>query len=270
MPAAKSAFPVLQRDHPLAQGLLLCLPFGEGSGPTANDLSGRNVNGAITTGPSWSAGQGGYALSFPGNSASGQGVVDCGNAAALDALTPVSLVASFYANSSLGDATWQQVAGKGSVFEGAGYLLVYNGNDLRFYIMTAVGNAFQFAAHVGLGKNQWVVAVGTYDGATIRIYTNGVLRGSTAVADTVKSYAAGFGVGRGGVNIAGGYRDTDRFGGLADMVAVYGRTLQAADAQALYADPWAMLRPDAGGWWLRAAAPASNGLLMRRRRFLAR
>src|ERR1700729_1971261 len=68
MSAVKPNWPMLRRGHPLAQGLVLGLPVFEGSGATANDLSGYSDNGVLTGGVTWVGGPSGWALKLDGTS----------------------------------------------------------------------------------------------------------------------------------------------------------------------------------------------------------
>ena len=58
---------------PLASGLVLGMPFAEGSGATVYDYSGQGNNGALNGGVTWAPGLSGSCLSFDGSS----GYIQC-------------------------------------------------------------------------------------------------------------------------------------------------------------------------------------------------
>ena len=77
--------------------------------------------------------------------------------------------------------------------------------------------------------NTWVHVAATYDGATIRIYINGVLDGSKNSQFNIAANSLALGIGA----QSDGYRPLD---GALDDVRVYSRALSDVDVDALYAN----------------------------------
>jgi hypothetical protein len=83
---------------------------------------------------------------------------------------------------------------KGSLTNGSYFLTVFNGK-LRFYINQG---SWVFAeSNITVGAGLWHHFAGTYDGTTIKVYINGILKGSTAASGTITQTTDGFTIGRG-------------------------------------------------------------------------
>lgn len=132
----------------------------------------------------------------------------------------------------------------------AGSLLTPNEVSLRIeggteYVVGSVDeNGFHGArAPVGtdLGSGQWVHLVGLYDGATWRLFRNGVQIGSSADATgAVASVDGDWAIGSTGAGWA------ENFAGVIDEVAVYGKGLSAAQVKAHYDAAVAAVVPTLG------------------------
>lgn len=80
-----------------------------------------------------------------------------------------------------------------------------------------------------MGDGQWHHLVGVYDGSTISIYTDGVLRNSTAVSGALTNYNTNINIGR----------DANNYGffpGDIDDVKYFNRSLSADEVRSLYGD----------------------------------
>jgi hypothetical protein len=88
---------------------------------------------------------------------------------------------------------------------------------------------------------QWVHVVATYDGATMRVYYNKVLQGSTALTGPVPTSRSTLFIGTKNTGAGGG----DRFYGLMDDVRIYNYAKDEAGIEALYngSDPAEPVRP---------------------------
>ncbi len=74
----------------------------------------------------------------------------------------------------------------------------------------------------------WSHVIGTYDGATVRVFVNGVQQGATTCAGLIVHSSTALNIGR-------SPRWTDRlFNGLIDEVAIYPSALEARDVRDLY------------------------------------
>lgn len=245
MPAAKPPFPALQRGHPLAQGLVLDLPFYEGSGVT-HDTSGYGTVVTQANAP-WSAGPYGYNLSYNGSNSD----VAVTSAPAFGpamtilfegALSLYSLNAMLLERESV-NSTWELF------FESS--VLKWRGASTSERLSVSVasmglvdGTRYQFVLVDNGGS-------GNPCGA---IYVN-------AVAQAVTSAGAATVPGSNTNKIHVGNFDNSNYvwSGTIDYVAAWNRALSAAEVAALYADPFARHRRRS--WRLKAAAagPVPSG-----------
>ena len=210
-------------------GLVAAYSFNEGSGTTVADSSGNGNVGTIS-GATWTgAGQYGSALVFNGTSA----LVTISNSASLQLTTAMTLEA--WVNPSVVNSAWRD--------------LIYKGND-NYYLegtSTASGvpagggtfgganaNAYGTAA---LPVNAWTHLALTYDGATLRLYTNGVQVSSLAQTGNIATSTNPLQIG--GDSFYGQF-----FQGTIDEVRVYNVALTAAQIQADMNTPIVLLPPD--------------------------
>jgi hypothetical protein len=200
-------------------GLVAAYSFDAGSGPTAADASGKGNNGTLTNGPAWSAaGKFGSAIVFDGVDDS----VVVPDATSLDLTTGMTLEA--WVNPSA-NGGWRTVLFKEQATD-----LVYG---LYAFRSTGVANGQVFIggsermvdAPAVTPLNTWTHLAVTYDGATLRLYSNG-----TQVAQVAQtgSILASTGV----LRIGGNAIWSEWFKGLIDEVRVYNRALTAAEVQA--------------------------------------
>ena len=108
-----------------------------------------------------------------------------------------------------------------------------NGFVLRLYNSTALNGFTGVSASMPLDTNTWYHVVGTFDGTTIKLYTNGVLGGSAAISGTFRQNANSaipltFGARADGVS--GYYESAASF----DESAYYTTVLSAAQVMAHY------------------------------------
>ncbi len=199
-----------------ANGLVAAYAFNEGTGTTVTDISGNNNRGT-TLGTTWTAaGKYDGALSFNGSGA----LVTIPDAPSLRLTTAMTLEA--WIKPSATNSWWQDV--------------IYKGND-NYYLESSSSDAGHPAAggiFAGSGKNTfgtavvplnaWTHLAATYDGATLRLYVNGVQVSSIAQTGSLAASANPLQIG--GDSIFGQY-----FEGLIDEVRVYNVALTAAQVQ---------------------------------------
>lgn len=217
-------------SHALSQGLIGAWVMNEGGGLSLKDLSGKNNTGALTGGPTWSAGQFGPALSFNGSSS----YVDLGSGVPLATRISISArlkVASFIANMQIvcSDASVRRFQFR-----------VNSSNGIDFVVFDGGGSVLAFASSATtLSANIFYHVIGTYDGSNAYVYINGVQdatgagSGSSAtVADTIYI----------------GARNTGSlfFSGVIDEVLIYNRALSSYEVQQLYVDPFCFMQPARG------------------------
>lgn len=208
---------------PPATGLVAAYAFSEGNGTTTSDRSGKGNTGTLA-GATWTiAGQAGTALSFDGVNDR----ININDAASLDLTSGMTLEAWVYPTALSG---WRTVVLK----EMAGGLV---------YALYAHDNAPWPAAYVRVGGedvgvtgvsplplNAWTHLATTYDGATLRLYVDGMEVGSQAGGGSIQ-------VSTGRLRIGGNAVWGEWFAGRIDEVRIYNRALSPAEIQANMAAP---------------------------------
>jgi hypothetical protein len=99
---------------------------------------------------------------------------------------------------------------------------------LRFRLKTNGSTKTLIASSGNVPTGQWVHAVATYNGATMRLYLNGVLVGSMSAAGTITVNS--------GIPVAIG-RNPQAYGpfdGIIDQVRIYNRELTTSELGSLY------------------------------------
>jgi hypothetical protein len=193
--------------------LVAAYGFNEGSGTVVADGSGNGNNGTIS-GATWTtSGKYGNALSFNGNNA----LVTINNAASLQLTSGMTLEAWVYPTTV--SNKWRDVIYKGN----DNYYLEGSSNNSR---RPALGGTFGSPLYgtAPLTANTWTHLAGTYDGATMRLYVNGVQVASRAQTGAIATSTNPLQIG--GDSIHGQY-----FAGRIDEVRVYNRALSAAEIQ---------------------------------------
>jgi uncharacterized repeat protein (TIGR02543 family) len=109
--------------------------------------------------------------------------VDCGNSASLQLTSKVTVEAWVYVENVTGNKT---IASK-LVHAGdkEGYSLELADDKPAFLLGRNWGDWSGVTAAVGITANQWYHIAGTYDGSSIKIYINGIERGSQAYANGI-------------------------------------------------------------------------------------
>ena len=204
-----------------AGGLVAAYGLDEGAGTSIGDASG-NGNAGVASGTTWAPiGRYGPALAFDGTS-SGVSIADRDS---LDLSSGMTLEAWVKPDAlSGGSYGWRTVVFKES------------GSDMA-YGLYANNDANHPAGHVNIiGEqkaigpdqiplNAWTHLATTYDGATLRLYVNGVQVASKAQTGEMLATTGPL---RLGANSIWG----EHFSGLIDEVRIYNRALAVGDIQA--------------------------------------
>ena len=201
---------------PTPGGLVAAYSFDEGSGATAFDSSGSGNNGTIK-GASWvTYGRFGRGLAFDGSTS----VVTVSDSSSLDLTSGMTLEAWVYPSSF---SIWND--------------MIYKGGD-AYYLEAA--SSLTAGASVGTGTKTlssllsspkplplgaWTHVAATYDGATLRIFTNGVLAASRPQTGSLSVSALP-------LSIGGDPSRGTHYCGVMDEVRIYSRALAASEIQA--------------------------------------
>ena len=200
-----------------ASGLVAAYSFDEGSGITTTDVSGKTNTGTISNATWTAAGKYGGALTFNGT----------------DALVVVPPSTSLNVTNAMTQEAWvYPTASK------AGWSTVMHRQTDAYYLhasspdgaMRPAGGAIfggteSYVAGVSaIPLNTWTHLAATYDGATLKVYVNGILSSSKTVSGAVQSNANP-------LRIGGNYPYGQFFEGSIDEVRVYNRALSQGEIQ---------------------------------------
>jgi hypothetical protein len=204
-------------NAPGSVGLVAAYGFEEASGTTALDGSGAANHGTLEGATRVATGRLGRALSFNGTTND----VLVPDAASLDLTNGMTLEA--WVNPTV-LSNWRTVLIK----EQAGdlvYALYANTDTNRPSGHVFVGADRDTRGTAKLALNAWTHLAATYDGATLRLYVNGVQASTRAIAGAMAPST-------GPLRIGGNAVWGEWFSGLIDEVRVYNRALTAAQVQA--------------------------------------
>ena len=210
-----------------AGGPIINLHLDEGSGTTAADASGNGNTGALLNGPTWTTGTSAGALNFDGVN----DTLYIASAASLNTVTTGVTVAAWVyrpANQSGGVSVVSREVGT-SYYEH--YYLGFEDGKYRWFVNTSSGysdTTIGSLAPVG----QWLHLVGTYDGATVKLYVNGVLQFSTPHSGTFATDTTGLTIGASHNDAS--HTPAEAFGGKIDEVDLYAQALTQAEVLTLY------------------------------------
>ena len=239
---------------------VLNMPFEGGSNTTwAKDYSGYGNNGSVTTLANppyvpWLAdggydGKGAYNFSLGYISIADSNSLDVtGYALTLEAWVYPRALTNFNAivgkeDNDCSDDYWIYQ------FEGAT-------DVINFRVATDISGRTGVASSA-LSANQWYYVVGTYDGATLRLYINGVLNNSADKTGTIETSTGPFSIGK--------YQgcNKDQFNGIVDNVRVYNKTLSPEQILAIYNNRTDMILSNetaAGDNWSACITPNDGTL----------
>jgi hypothetical protein len=196
-------------------GLVAAYSFNAGTGTVLADVSGHGNNGTIN-GATWTTGHDGQALSFNGSS----NVVVVNDSASLDLTSGATFEAWVRPTAAM--SGWKAILQK----QTDAYFL--NANTDSNHV--AVGGTFGgvcctvLQSPSALVVNQWTFVVGTYDGATLRLYVNGTQVSSQAKTGALQVTATP-------LRIGGDTYSGEFFRGLIDNLRIYNRALSATEIQ---------------------------------------
>jgi hypothetical protein len=209
------------------EGLVAHWKFDEGTGTTAADASGRGHTGTLLGGASWTAGQVGGALSLDG--VDGRVQATESEALRLAGDKTVALWLKKHAE----PAGYPHIFGKGGAsYYGRGYHLwddTGTGARLIWEQGYASGAPRSLFSSTSLSTNVWYHVAGLVEGASIRLYLNGVLdaAGTLSAPPVARTDPVWMG------HLSG----FTHFPGLLDDVRVYDRALSAGEIAGLAARP---------------------------------
>lgn len=221
------------------KGLVLYLPFNEGKGDVAQDLSGNNNNGVLKGQPEWVKGKDGFALKFNGEQ--NKNYVEVADHPSLNPKTEITCAAWIYFDKFIGSG------GIISKYIGAG-------NQRSYTIHTHHDNALAMASDCSadgtysagvtavsvasesvMKERKWHHIAMTFVAKdSIKFYIDGVKSGEAKtdfmanLFDNTVPLLVGNDFQIGGAHRAGQPRE---FTGIVDEVAIFNRALSDAEIQ---------------------------------------
>jgi hypothetical protein len=207
-----TATPAATGTPAVSTGLVLALGLNENSGTTVADASGQNNTGTgLNT--TWTTGRYGRGLTFNGSSS----WVTVNSSASLNLVNRLTLEAWVSPTVSSG---WRTIIFKelDPVYE------LYASSSSGPVGGVNIGGYQEVFSGTSLPTRTWSHVATTWDGATLRLYVNGVQVGSKAVAGTLPTTSNP-------LRIGGNANWGEYFAGAIDEVRVYNRALSAAEIQ---------------------------------------
>lgn len=198
-------------------GLVAAYNFEEASGTTVNDTSGKANHGTIS-GAIRTTGKYGKALFFDGTN----DWVTVNDSTSLDLTTGMTLEA--WVNPSELSSKWRTAIIKENAAK-LSYVLYANSDANTPVVDTYIKSYNPLKGTSALPLNVWTHLAATSDGATARLYMNGVQVSSRALAGSTLTSSGPLRIG--GNNVWGEF-----FKGRIDDVRIYNRPLTANEIQA--------------------------------------
>lgn len=208
---------------------------GWASGPTDLTLSGAGAVPTAHVGGALPGSQDDGAIQINGGPATGQYLQNglaLVNTGINTSWTIAAWVKPFASVSNWIAAVYENSAPNAGLNQGWRMAVVWSGGAVSGYLQRFINNAPVNAA-VGIPTGAFTYLVGTYDGATLSLYSNGALvsTAADARADTFDPYNR---VDL-GVAFADPFQAVGRISGVLDEVAIWGAVLTLANVQTLYA-----------------------------------
>jgi hypothetical protein len=195
----------------------------EGTGDIAEDSSGNGNDGTLGGGPTWINGVFGKALDFSGSSS----YVDCGNA---EALNVEVFSVSFWCNIP-STQSWNHMISRGEHHGGGNPGAVNWGVMMYADQETILYEAFNDTVKPSISANtttgEWHHVVATHDGATMQLYHDGELAGTSPTTGIMLDENLPFIIGA--QSRAGG--PSDYFSGSIDEVGYFNIVLTPEDIE---------------------------------------
>jgi hypothetical protein len=182
-----------------------------------NALDIQGANNGTTTNITYATGKVGQAFSFNGFSS----FVQVPHSPTLNLTNRLSILAWINVNST-GTNSTARLLDKHTFNSSDGYHLVVATNRLQMKLGTVIING-----RATLPLNTFALAAGTFDGASLKLYINGVLDTNLNSSLVIPTNGVAL---RLGADLAGG----SAFKGLIDEVMLFNRALSAAEIQSIY------------------------------------
>ena len=246
----------LNYGHPLANGLVGCWLFNEGSGDTIWDYSGNGNHGKIlnmssmTSARGWDGNSHGATLAYDGSDTF---KVDCGLASNLRFLTEDFTICVWASSGSAHNG--EMVCNGFGYAVNKGYSFLYLASPQSVWLSTG---STQFGHNITFADKKMRFFAGTKVGTAGKIYVDGVLGTPGTLAASVGTYTAD--------NLLFGERGDAaswNLNGRMSPVYIYKRALSAAEIAYLNAFPYCMFDNPYPIYWGLGVPPPPSGFTPR-------
>jgi hypothetical protein len=237
--------------HPLSQGLVGAWLMNEGAGSKVYDLSGYGNTGTFQgTAPSWKAGQYGSVVSLPGTDE----YINVPNSSSLD-ITGSQITLSLHFKPKFTDAiAYEQLLIDKTTGNNQAFRLMWLDSitSFRFRLFTTSGTVNCDVLFTGWDADETYHLAATYDGTTMSVYWDGVLKQTAAQTGTITSSSD---------PVVLGWNSNGVTYVIADYetASIYNRALTASEIAQLYLEPFCMFDYDPIELWVGAGAPPAGG-----------
>jgi hypothetical protein len=204
---------------------------GEGN---ANDIQGNN-NGTLMNGATFATGMVGQAFNLDGV----DDFIEVPNQPSLNPTNQITVEAWYKPTSFVGNGN-NPIVDKGYVSHSSPYyqyhlgvtgdLYPHDAGTFSFYVSAGGGGAQAITSNHFWTPGNWYHIVGTYDGAHVNLYVNGVLIDSVAASGLMVDYGRNLRIGAFS-NLGG---SSSVLPGLVDEVSIYDRALTVTEIQAIH------------------------------------
>src|SRR5919197_1558180 len=209
---------------PPPTGLVAAYSFNNVSGTSVADLSGNNNAGTTSGAVATDGGKYGGALSFDGVN----DWITVNDSNSLDLTTGMTLMA--WVNPTALAGSWRTVIFKEGGAGSIDYSLYAAESTNKPVGQVYVDGEQNALGTTSLAPSTWTHLAVTYDGATLKLYVNGVVAGSKSVSGAITPTT-------GAPRIGGNNIWSEWFQGVIDEVRVYNRALTQAEIQSDMAAP---------------------------------
>lgn len=221
----------INKNHPLAKGLVGCWLLNEGGGKKAIDSSGMNqLEGVVSSSSVFTVKQRGSCVSFPSGANS---MVNLGTQPIFSTLTGNMTLSAWINTSTVGSGV-RNITG---VFGAGSSGTIFDINRTAGKLDGTWANTVIATGSVVLSINTWyhvvMVRYGSTGSWTCDFYINGVLDNSTSGIATNPN-AGTFGI------IGALASNSAPFFGFINDVKMYNRALSASEIRQLYTSPYSM------------------------------
>lgn len=211
----------------LDDDLVLHLPFDEGGGTVAADISQSGFQATLEGDYKWTSGKFGQAVTFTGGRAeiSESDSWNLPHLTAMAWINPVSIVPTINSNH------WSNINliyGKAGSGPGDVLTLALTGGDDVFFWINAGGNQALSVPDAGVQTGQWQHIAATFDGTAMRVFLDGEQIGEMAAQGSINTSTQKYVIGG---RTGGSENDFD---GAIDDLKVFDRALTTQEIQRVF------------------------------------